>query len=206
VKPFEIRHVVDIVSVLNAEVRAGMASNGRSISFRNNEDSMSIVRFARVFVVDENITSLDVVWGRLIITASASPAVVVGETVAKVLCTDFLLAARIATAWATLIQVLVTTSDEALAHKVGAIAAVAAVAAHFTAKVRIGSAIIIVAVAVMVGAIPPLLGVLNGSLTIVGSSSTEQTNKTKQNKSLHSSDKNAHKKKFKKKNEPVKFT
>ena len=128
------------VGVSNTVVGGGVAGNGRIGATSNDQHGVSSVGRAGVSVVDENITSLDVGWRRLILAAGASPAVGTVETITKVLCTGLLLAARITTARATLIQRLVATSVKALAHKVGAITTSTGVATMLRTEVGPGRA------------------------------------------------------------------
>ena len=174
-------HVV--VGLTKALRRVG--SDGGDCTARNDDHSMAIIRLAGVGVIDESITGLDVGGRALKIAAGASPAVDFGEAVTEVLGTDLLLAARVATARKTLVQVLVTTSEDALADKVGAITVLATVAAVVVAPVGIGSALVVSAVAVVVGTVPPLLGISNNSVAVVGGSKADKAGKSNNNNSLH---------------------
>jgi len=174
------------VVISNTIAFGRVSSDCGAVTTLDDDHSVSIIRIARVSVVDENITSPDVGRRGLKIAASALPAVNVMEAIAEVLGTDLLLTARIATAWKTLIQVLVTTSKDALADKVGAITILATVATVIIAPIGPGSALIMSAVAIVVGTIPPLLGISNNIITIVlsGSKTTETKNSNNTN-SLH---------------------
>ena len=136
-------------------------------------------------MVDENITREDARRRLLVISASSGPAVLSRETVTEVLCTDFLLSAGISTAGSTLIEGIMTTSKKTLRDKVCTITTVAAVAAVLRAKVRPGIALQIAAGrAVVVGLVPPGLGIRDSLITVVSSRSTSCKGK-KSNNSLH---------------------
>ena len=179
VEPLQIRHGAAHVVIGNTVVRARVASDSWVGATLNDEHGVSLVRAAAARVIDENITSLDVLWRRLVLAASASPAMSAMEAITKLLCAHFLLAARIATALTTLVKRLVATSEQALAHKVGAIARVARVAAVLIAPVRPGSARgVLSLLAIVVGTVPPLLGISNSFATIISGSKTADAQKS----------------------------
>ena len=186
VEPLKIRHAAAHVSVSNTVVGVGVASNGGIGATLDDDNSVSSVRRARARVIDENITSLDVGRRSLILTASTSPAMSAVEAITKILCTDLFLAARVTTARTTLVQSLVATSNEALADKVSAVTTVAAIAAVLTAEVGPGRAAEIRRIlAVVVGTVPPLLGISDSSVAIISGSKAAEAHESEERKSLH---------------------
>jgi len=169
------------VIVSDAVALSRVSGDGGAIATLDDDHGVSVIRVARVGVIDENITSLDVAGRSLEIAAGASPAVDLSKAIAEVLGADLLLAARIATAGETLIQVLVTTSKDALADKVCAITVLTTVATVIIAPVRPGSTFIVSTAAIMIGTIPPLLGICNYSITIICSSTKAQKSHNNKN-------------------------
>jgi len=98
VEPFVVGHGASHVVVVDAVVGVGVASDGGSVTARDDDDSVGVVAVAGVLVVDENITREDVGRRSLLVAAGASPAVSASKAVTKVLGADLLSAARIATA------------------------------------------------------------------------------------------------------------
>jgi len=172
VKPLIIRHSVAHVSVSNAIMRVRMAGDCGRRAAGNNNDSVCLARIAASFVIDENITSLDVRRRSLQVSASASPAVNFMKAVTEVLCADLFLTARVATAREALIKILMTTGNEALTHKVCAITTVAAITAVFTTIIRPWGARIKLGRAIVIGTVPPFLSISNSGLTIISGNKT----------------------------------
>jgi len=185
VEPLQIRHRAAHVSVGNIVVGVGVTGDGGVGATGNDDGGVSLTRAAGARVIDENITSLDVLGRSLILAAGASPAVSAVETITKILSTDLFLAARITTARATLVQRLVTTSKNALTDKVGAITTVASIAAVLLAPVGPGGARGVGLLAIVVGTIPPLLGISNDSTAVISSSKTDKAEKSNNSNSLH---------------------
>ena len=185
VEPLKVGHAAAHVGVSDVVVRVGVAGDGGVGATRNDKNCMGIVGAAGARVVDEHITGFDVLGRSLVLTTGASPAVGAVEAVTEVLGAHLLRAARITTAGATLIQSLVATSEEALADKVGAITTVASVVAVLGAVVGPGGAGLEAAAALVVGAVPPLLGIGNSLVTIVSGSKTAEAEKSKDGNSLH---------------------
>jgi len=183
VEPFVVVVAASHVVVVLAEVRGGVAGDLGVRATSDDESGVGSVAGARAGVVDKNITRADVGRRSLTVAALASPAVLVCKAVTKVLGANLLLAARITTAWATLVQLGVTTSKKALGNKVGTITTVAAVAAVLLTVVGIRSAGLVSTAALVVGTVPPGLGIGNGLVTVVGSSTSCKSKKS--NKSLH---------------------
>jgi len=183
VEPFVVRVAARQVGVVLAPKLRGVASNLGMRTTSDNDGSMSSVAGARISVVNENITRTDVGGRRLMIAALASPAVLVSKAVTKVLGANFFLAARIATAWTTLVQLRVTTSKKALGDKVGTVTTIVTIAAELITPVGIRSASVVTTAAPVVVAIPPCLGVGNSPVTVVGSSTSCKSKKS--NNSLH---------------------
>ena len=155
------------VSVGLAVVLGGVASDGDGVG---GDDDGGVGRGAGAGarVVDEDITRLDVGGGSLLVAAGAGPAELGLEAVAEVLGADLLLAAGVASAGCTAGEVGVAASDEALGDEVGAVATVGGVAADLAAPVAVGGAGGVGA-ALVVGGVPPLLGVGDGVVAVVGS-------------------------------------
>jgi len=184
VEPFVVGHGAGHVVVVLTPVRVGVAGNLGVRATRDNDGGVGLVAGAGARVVDENITRTDVGRRSLAETAGAGPAVLVGKAVTKVLGTNLLLAARIATARTTLVQMAVATSNKALGNKVGTVTTMALVVAVLTAVVGPRSAGLVTTAALVVGTVPPGLGICNSLVAVVSSSSTSCKGK-KSNNSLH---------------------
>ena len=166
-EPLIVRLAASHVSVGLAVVLCGVASDGDRVG-SDDDDSVSRGASARARMVDEDITSLDVGGRSLLVAAGASPAVLGLEAVTKVLGTDLLLAAGVASAGRTTRELGVATSKDALGDKVGAVTTVAGVTAGLATPVGVGSARSVGA-ALVVGSAPVLLGIGNDSASVVGS-------------------------------------
>ena len=172
------------VVVVDAVVRGGVAGDCGIGTTRDDKNSMSTVAVAAIRVINKNITRDDVVWRRLVISACSGPSVSSSEAITEVLCTDFLLSAGIATAGSTLIERCVATSKKTLRDKVSTVTTVAAIIAVLTAIISIRSAILKTRGAVVVGLVPPGLGIGNSSITVIGSRGTS-CKSNQSNNSLH---------------------
>jgi len=185
VEPFVVVVAASHVVVVDAKVSAGMAGDGRVGAARDDKNGVSSVAVAGILVIDKHITRTDVGRRRLVVAADTGPAVDIGKAVAKALGSDFLLATRIATARISLVKIFVATSKKALGNKVGTVTTVAAVAAVLLTVVRPRSAGLVTTVAVVVGTVPPGLGICNRSITIIGSCTSCKSKES--NNSLHES-------------------
>ena len=183
VQPLVVRHSAGLVVVVLAIVRIGMTSDSGIGSTRDDEHSVSLVAGARSRVVDEDITRDDVGWGLLVVSTSPGPSVLPRKAVSEVLGTDLLLAARISTARSTLVQGGVATSKKALRDEVGTVTMVAAIVTVFIAVVGPWSAALVARGALVVGLVPPGLGVGDSLVTVVGRDTSSECKKS--NNSLH---------------------
>jgi len=171
------------VVVVNSIVRRRVASDSGIGSTRDNEHSVCSVAVAGVRVVDDDITREDAIRRRLVVSTGAGPAVSAREAVSDVLCTDFLLAARISTAGSTLVQRGVATSKKALRNEISTVTTVAAIVAVLRTVVGPWSAVLVARGAVVVGLVPPGLGIRDGGITVVSRDTSSECKKS--NNSLH---------------------